>query len=304
MIRKHCIQDLLCLHPADRTIKSRLYKTSHLCLVPKIMLRPLIEKADKYFSSYKNAIIAFSGGVDSSLLAFLSRMYLGKENFLAVISVSESTPEKDLVLAKRFSRQHDIPLKVIRSGETENRDYISNPPDRCFICKKIILENIDKVRREKGFNFIFTGQNMDDHSDYRPGLEAEKLFQEVRAPLAELDFNKQTIRTLARYYGLECWKRPASSCLSTRIPFNQEITRSKLRQINLAESFLHKMDIEVVRVRHFNNKAKIEVPVEFIPTLKNNFDEIEKFFIMYAGFREVEIDNEGYVPGRLNGLIK
>ncbi len=259
-------------------------------------------KIEKWFGDHcTSVIIAFSGGVDSCLVAFLARKILGKENVLAVIADSPSLKRKDLEIAKKFCADHDIKLEIIQTHEIDDPNYASNPIDRCYFCKYTLYDELKAISEKYPGVHILNGQNFDDLGDYRPGIKAAQEFR-VLKPLADCQFSKQDIRDMAQSFGLSTWDKPASPCLSSRIPYGQEVTVKKLRQIEDAEDMLNSLGFEQVRVRHYGEKAKIEVPAYHIERLKKHQKTIGKY-LKDIGFGEYEIDEEGLVSGKLNRAI-
>lgn len=258
----------------------------------------MIERLERWFAECESCVVAFSGGIDSSLVAYLARNHLGRERCLAVVGNSASLKTKDLADARQFADRYDIPLRIIETEELSSDDYRINPENRCFHCKSELFSKLDEVRRELGFRYILGGENLDDHGDYRPGLQAAAKF-EVRGPLAECSITKNDLRAIARSLELECWEKPASPCLSSRIPYFQEITAIKLRQIEAGESFLAERGFPVSRVRHHDSYARIEVPHEQVPDLRSQETVLAEAFAE-LGFTRIEIDPEGFVSGKLN----
>lgn len=254
-----------------------------------------------WFSDCPGALVAFSGGVDSSLVAFLARTLLGKARVVAVISASPSLKLSDLDDAKAFCLRHDVPLRVIRTAELENPDYYTNPANRCYFCKHTLYSELDAYAQEFAGWWILNGTNKDDLGDYRPGLQAGSEFQ-VRSPLAECDLRKSEVRALASALSLACWDKPASPCLSSRVPYGQRVTETKLRQIEAGESFLNSLGFPVVRVRHDSGSAVVEVPEAQVAALGRVADTVSEH-LLGLGFRAVEIDAEGFVSGKLNRAL-
>ena len=257
---------------------------------------------EKWFSERKGSIVAFSGGVDSSLVLFLARKFQGREQVIGVISNSESLKNKDFNLAVSFCELFDINLKVIKTNELSDLSYSRNPINRCFYCKDHLFKDLQKLKLEYPDFEILSGTNYDDLGDYRPGLEAAKK-NSVNAPMVDCRLTKEDVRTLARFYNLPNWNKPASPCLSSRIPYNQSVTNAKLRQIEAAEDMLNRFGFEDVRVRHFGNLGKIEVQKNDFEKLRNLKETIitEMKFI---GFEQVEIDDEGLVSGKMNRVLQ
>ena len=261
----------------------------------------ILSPFEAWFAECPGALVAFSGGVDSSLVAFLARALLGRGRVVAVISASPSLKLSDLDTAKAFCLTHDIPLRVIRTAELENPDYYTNPANRCYFCKHTLYSDLDAYAQEFAGWWILNGTNQDDLGDYRPGIQAGSEFQ-VRSPLAECGYQKPAVRALASGQGLECWDKPASPCLSSRIPYGQRVTEQKLRQIEAGEQLLNELGFPVVRVRHHGGTAVVEVPGERLADLERIADTICEQLLEF-GFQAVEIDHEGFVSGKLNRAL-
>lgn len=263
----------------------------------------IIDRLKQWFQNHQKAVIAISGGVDSTLVATLAKEFLGKENTIAVISASESLKQRDLELTTSICNEKNIPLKIIKTKELQNPDYASNPVNRCFFCKHTLYQTlVDFAEQYWGVGYsIMNGQNLDDFGDYRPGLHAAKQFR-IYQPLADCQLGKSEIRQLAQYFGLPNWNKPASPCLSSRIPYGQAVTNEKLRQIERAEEVLLNEGFTSVRVRHYGDTAKIEVIASEINQLSEKFGSIERQ-ILSIGFAECVIDDEGLVSGKLNRVM-
>jgi len=258
----------------------------------------MISKLEQWFAECESCVVAFSGGIDSSLVAFLARRFLGAENCLAVVGNSSSLKQRDFHGAREFAAKHDIPLEIVDTMEIDDPSYRVNPENRCYHCKSELFTQLETVRERTGFRHILGGENLDDHSDYRPGLQAAAQFR-VRGPLAECSINKDELRKIARHFELECWEKPASPCLSSRIPYFNEITPEKLQQIENGESLLEKLGFPVSRVRHHSSFARIEVPAEQLPDLLRQEPQLTESF-QEIGFSRIEIDPEGFVSGKMN----
>lgn len=251
-----------------------------------------------WFAQCPYAITAFSGGVDSSLVAWLANHLLGAEKNLAVISASPSLKLSDLDEAKQFALDNRIPLRVIVTREMENENYLLNPANRCFFCKQTLYKELEDLAESVPGSWILNGTNTEDLGDYRPGLEAAKNHS-VRSPLAECGFDKAAVRALAADLKLNCWDKPASPCLSSRIPYGLRVTPAKLRRIEAAETWLSQHGFRICRVRHLEGTARIEVPPDEIETLRALESELIPA-LKALGFLTVEIDPEGFVSGKLN----
>lgn len=264
-------------------------------------IRMVPESLVNWFAECEFAIVAFSGGVDSSLVAFLANVLLGREANKAVISDSPSLKRSDLRQAEVFCRRHGIPLQIIGTREIDNPDYYLNPVNRCYFCKHTLYDDLQLVLAEHPESWVLNGTNVDDLGDYRPGLQAATQFQ-VRSPLADCGMDKRAVRELAAALGLECWDKPASPCLSSRIAYGQPVTRTKLKQIEDAEEILKRMGFPIARFRHFGSEGRIEVPPEDISRLTDLFHVMEPE-MRSLGFDKVTLDEEGFVSGKLNRAI-
>jgi pyridinium-3,5-biscarboxylic acid mononucleotide sulfurtransferase len=259
----------------------------------------LADRLEKWFSNVNKAAVALSGGIDSSLVVFASRKYLGKENTLAVISASASLKSKELREARDFCSRYDILLKEIDSREIEDLNYSNNPINRCFYCKSALYNEMEKlVTKEFPGYSILNGNNFSDFGDFRPGLKAAENHK-IFSPLAECRFTKEDIREVSNWFGLPNWNKPASPCLSSRFPYGESITKEKLKMVEKAEDLLNTYGFEDVRVRYMNNSARIEVPVNRVAELKNVFEKIKPEFESF-GFINSAVDDEGLVSGKMN----
>ena len=256
---------------------------------------------ENWFSARKGSIVAFSGGIDSTLVLYLARKFQGKENVVGVISNSESLKNRDLLEAKAFCEQFDINLEVIVTKELADERYNQNPVNRCYFCKEHLFNDLTSIcEKYSGFE-VLSGTNANDLGDYRPGLEAAKKF-EVQSPMVDCDISKIELRQIAKYFQLPNWDKPASPCLSSRIPYHQSVTLEKLQQIEAAEEMLNSYGFADVRVRHYGNACKIEVHKENIEKLVLIQNEVFNK-ITALGFDYCEIDSEGLVSGKLNRVL-
>ena len=244
-------------------------------------------------------IVAFSGGVDSALLAAVAHRVLG-ERALAVIARSPSLPLRELRLAQEVAAQIGIALRVVDTFELDNPEYAKNAGNRCYFCKDELFTAIERVMDETGIRWVAYGENLDDLGDYRPGRQAAQEHG-VRAPLREAGFTKQDVRDLARHLELPVWDKPAFACLSSRFPIGTTITRELLRQVEEAEDVLWSLGFRQFRVRHHNEIARIEVPKEDLPRLLAVGDQVVAG-LTKAGYRYVTMDLAGFRSGSLNVL--
>lgn len=245
-------------------------------------------------------LIAFSGGVDSALLAAAAFAALG-EDAVAVTAVSASLPGRELKDAQELASQIGIRHILIETGELSDPRYASNPPDRCYFCKDTLYTQLHALADSEGIQWICNGANLDDDGDFRPG-ERAALEHRVRSPLREAGLTKAHIRELARYLGLSAWDKPASACLSSRVPYGLNITPQILDQIEASENILHDLGYRQVRVRHHGKLARIEVDPAERGRLIEQADEINQQ-LCEIGFNFVTIDLSGYRRGSLNEIL-
>ena len=263
--------------------------------------RAKLELLKQWFEERKGSIVAFSGGIDSSLVLFLARKWQGKQGAIGVISNSESLKSRDFELAQSFSAQFDIKMEVIVTRELEDDRYNENPIDRCFFCKEHLYSDLQGISEKYPGFPVLNGTNADDYTDYRPGLKAATKY-EVLSPLADCKISKEEIREIARFFDLPNWDKPASPCLSSRIPYNHKITQKKLVEIEQAEDLLNAFGFNDVRVRHYGDHGKIEVRQEDMQKLLEVKDQVVGQ-IREIGFQKVVIDEERLVSGKMNRVI-
>ena len=256
-------------------------------------------KLKKIIKKSGNAIVAFSGGIDSTLVLKAAHDVL-HDKVIAVTADSHSLPRRELEEAKKIAQQIGAKHLIINTDETENENYLKNPSNRCYYCKSELYSKLKIVSAQFGIKNIINGTNFDDIGDYRPGLKAADE-NNVISPLKKAKLTKNEIRELAKHLGLEAWDKPSSPCLSSRVPYGQEITMKKLEMIEKAENFLKDFGIGELRVRHFGNMARIEVNENDKPIINNNFISIQKKF-SEIGFNEITISN--FKSGNLNLMIK
>lgn len=244
-----------------------------------------------------SAVIAYSGGVDSSFLAYAAAHVLG-EKMVAVTIVSPVDPPDSLKAAVDFAAQHGFKHEMIVNDLIQNPDFRANPVDRCYYCKTDILYGLWNYAREHQFGVVLEGQNADDQTDYRPGRKAVEETGTL-SPLAKNGFTKAEIRLLAKAFGLSIWDQPSSPCLATRIPYGTVITKKALNQIARAENYLHEKGFEIVRVRYHHELARIEVEQDQIVKLLDIREDLVNYF-KQIGFLYVALDLQGYRLGSMN----
>ncbi|MDH4163041.1 MAG: ATP-dependent sacrificial sulfur transferase LarE [Nitrospirota bacterium] len=249
------------------------------------------------------AVLAYSGGVDSSLLLKAAAETLGP-NLIAVTADSPTYPPGELQQATSYARSLGIRHRIIASDELAQEAFAANSSDRCYYCKNELFAKIRRMADIEGISFILDGTNADDSRDHRPGSKAAAE-QGVRSPLAELGFTKQDIRDLARSKGLPMWNKPSLACLSSRIPYGTPITRELLATVQAAEDVIRGLGVSQVRVRHHGDTARIEIAQqEFSLILADGVAERVVKAIKDLGFTYVCLDLEGYRTGSMNAVLK
>ncbi len=253
--------------------------------------------------AYGRCAVAYSGGVDSAVIAKAAQVALG-EAAVAVTAVSHSLASGELEQARATAELIGIRHEVIHTSEFENPAYIANSNDRCYHCKSTLYSHLDSIRDQLGVTVLLNGANLDDRGDYRPGMKAAAEF-DVHSPLLECGFTKEDVRTLARHWELPVWDKPAAPCLSSRVAYGEEVTPQRLRMIDAAEQFLRQHDLPEVRVRyHRGDMARIEVPTADIARLCS--EPLRGALIQHLtqlGFKFVTLDLQGFRSGSLNALI-
>jgi pyridinium-3,5-biscarboxylic acid mononucleotide sulfurtransferase len=253
-------------------------------------------------SSMGSVVVAYSGGVDSAYLACIAHDTLG-DRALAITADSPSYPERHRQMALDIAARFGLRHQIIATSELERPEYRANPENRCYYCKHELYTHLTRIAA--GVNAVVVdGNNADDRGDYRPGRQAAREFG-VRSPLDEANLGKDEIRALSRLAGLPTWDEPASACLSSRIPYHQEVTDEKLRTIERAEQALRSLGFRVCRVRHHDELARIEIGRdELARALEPGTRETIVRELKAIGYRYVTIDLQGYRMGSLNeGLL-
>lgn len=251
-------------------------------------------------TQYDSVIVAFSGGIDSSLVAFVAGQVLGK-NAMAVTSASASLKRADLALAQKLAEDWGINHKVIVTDELSKPEYRANPTNRCFHCKTSLYTYLDEIAKDEEFEIVLNGTNLDDLGDHRPGLIAADNF-EVRSPLVEAGFHKADIRALAHELELENAEKPQAACLSSRFPYGTHITLELLDQVEAAEEVLADLGFSQFRVRHHGDVARLEVPQAELHKAIELQAELQRR-IQDAGYHYVALDLGGFRSGSLNATL-
>ncbi|MBI4477179.1 MAG: ATP-dependent sacrificial sulfur transferase LarE [Acidobacteria bacterium] len=250
-----------------------------------------------------SVVVAFSGGVDSAYLAYVAHAELGS-GVLCVTADSPSYPEQHRALARRLAADLGFAHEFVATREMELPEYRANPVNRCYYCKRELYETLTALAKVRGFAAVVDGNNADDRGDYRPGRSAAREFG-VRSPLDEVDLTKDEIRELSRRAGLVTWDEPASACLSSRIPYLDEVTPEKLRMIERAEAALRRLGFRVVRVRHHDAIARLEIGRdEMARVLEPVIADAIVRDLTAIGYEHVTIDLRGYRMGSLHDRFR
>ena len=266
------------------------------------MLDRKAERLRQILAGRGRLIVAYSGGVDSAFLAWMTHQVLGSQ-MLAVIADSASLARTHLEDALAFAREHQIPVGVVETQELENPAYVRNDAMRCFHCKDELFTVLDRYREARGFHAIAYGVNTDDAGDFRPGQQAAREHR-VLAPLLEAGLNKAEIRELARQADLRLWDKPASACLSSRMEYGRAVTPAALSVIERGEDALRAMGFRQFRVRHHGEIVRIEIARDELPRALSAEMAREFTAVFKAlGFKFVTLDLEGFRSGSMNQLL-
>ena len=267
------------------------------------MLEKKLEQLKTIFREMEQALIAYSGGIDSTLVAKIASDVLG-DRALAVTAVSPSLLPEELEDAKIQAATIGIAHEIVETREMDNPNYTSNPVNRCYFCKSELHDRLQPLAIERGYPYVVDGINADDLKDYRPGIQAAKE-RGARSPLAEVGISKMEVRQIAKQLGLPWWDKPAQPCLSSRFPYGEEITIAKLQRVGRAEVYLRQQGYQNIRVRSQGDTAKIELLPEQIKhfVLNTDLSELVSTFQKY-GFVCITLDLEGYRSGKLNRVLE
>jgi pyridinium-3,5-biscarboxylic acid mononucleotide sulfurtransferase len=271
----------------------------------KLDLEVLQAKQERLFAllrDMRRVIVAYSGGTDSAYLAWAAHQALGSEA-VAITADSASIPESHKRDAEEFARHCGFRHEYVDTYEFENPDYVKNAPDRCFHCKDELFTRLEQVGQERGIENIVYGVNVDDLGDYRPGQQAARS-HEVRSPLVDAGMTKAEIRELSRMAGLPTWDRPASACLSSRIPYGTPVTPETIKTVEQGEEAIRRLGFRQFRVRFHGELVRLEIARDEMAAALT-LEMAEKFTAIFKplGFHYVTIDLEGYRQGSLNAVL-
>lgn len=266
----------------------------------------VVDKLDKLkalFADMDRALIAYSGGIDSTLIAKVAYDVLA-DKALAITADSPSLLPDDLKDAKVQAAAIGIPHELVKTHELDNPDYAANPVNRCYFCKSELHDTLKPLALKRGYPYVVDGVNADDLQDYRPGIQAAKE-RGARSPLAEVGISKLEVREISQYLGLPWWDKPAQPCLSSRFPYGEEITMEKLQRVGRAERYLRNLGLRELRVRSTGDTARIEIPAPMIKDFvaKHDLEAVVAAFQDY-GFTYVTLDLEGFRSGKLNQVLQ
>ncbi len=272
-------------------------------MMPTVLAEKFNQMQD-HLRRLESIAVAFSAGVDSTFVLKVAVDVLGPENVVAVTARSPSVPTDELEASRNLAESMGAEHVFLDTDEFANANYTANPTNRCYFCKSTLYTHMGRFLAQRGIRWMVNGTNADDLGDWRPGLQAASEYQ-VASPIAEAGLTKADVRTLSADLGLPTHDKPASPCLSSRIPYGQAVTPEKLRMIDAGEKFLRtRFGLYECRVRHYGSFARIEAPAADVPALQQAaaHREIEDHF-RSLGFDRVEIDPQGFRSGSLNEVI-
>jgi len=258
-----------------------------------------LDDLENWFEGKNKVMIALSGGVDSALVAYAAYQKLG-DSAIAVTADYKTLSVEELQTAKQICSEIGIKQLLLDYDELENPEFIKNDSNRCFHCRLELGDHLIDLAKKHNVKIIVDGTNLDDLGDYRPGIEALKQ-NDIKSPLVETNFSKSEIRDVAKSVGLSVFDKPSNSCLASRIPWGQRVTAERLTRIELGETIVKQLtNVKQVRVRDYDGSAKIEVDKDMISVFDSGILKQITEKLKMIGFSTVEIDQEGYKPGKIN----
>lgn len=261
------------------------------------------ERLKEILGGMERALVAYSGGVDSTFVLKVAHQVLG-EGVLAVTAVSETFPSAELEEATELAGTMGVAHRLIETHELKRPGFAENPPDRCYFCKTELFEKLSELAQELGYDSVLDGSNVDDLGDWRPGTKAAREHG-VRSPLQEAGLNKEEIRALSLELGLPTWEKPSFACLSSRFPYGDTITLEKLKQVDAAENLLRSLAFKQFRVRHHGDIARLELgPAEFERLFTDGLKEKVTEGLKALGYCYVTLDLEGFRSGSMNEPLR
>lgn len=269
---------------------------------PKILTK--YRQLEKLLASMGGAVVAYSGGVDSTFLLHVAHLVL-KDKVLAVVATSLTYPEREVLQALRLAKKMGVKALLVETKEMANPAFLANPPDRCYHCKQELFSTLKKIAAQESLPFVLDGTNYDDRKDYRPGARAARELG-IRSPLAEVKLKKEEIRHLSRWLGLPTWDKPSLACLASRFPYFTEIKPERLAKISKAEAILRDFGFKQIRVRHQSDDlVRIEIePEEFSLIIDPPIRKRIIRGLKSLGYIYITLDLEGYRTGSVNLALK